>query len=165
MQSASSIQEQELQAVKHGDAFALFDPHGDVAGAENAPEGVYYKDTRHLSFWRLTVGGTSPMLLGSAIDDRVDALIVDLTNANIVNRFGSRIPNDVLHLGRIKFLFEGSAFERLAVRNFDSCEHRFSLELTLGSDFRDMFEVRGAKREERGVQAEPVCNHDGLEYN
>lgn len=165
MQSASSIQEQELQGVKHGDAFALFDSHGDVAGAENAPEGVYYKDTRHLSFWRLTVCGTSPMLLGSAIDDRVDALVVDLTNANIINQFGMRIPNDVLHLGRIKFLYEGSAFERLSVRNFDSCEHRFSLELSLGSDFRDMFEVRGAKRERRGKLAEPACNDDTLEYN
>lgn len=164
MQSASSVQEQELRAVKHGDAFALFDPHGDVAGAENAPEGIYFRDTRHLSFWRLTICGTTPMLLGSAIDDRVDALIVDLTNPNIVNRSGARIPNDLIHLSRIKFLYEGSAFERLAVRNFDSCERRFSLDLTLGSDFRDMFEVRGARRKERGTMAEPVCGTSTVDY-
>ncbi|QWC57170.1 amylo-alpha-1,6-glucosidase [Erythrobacter sp. 3-20A1M] len=164
VQSASSIQEQELRAVKHGDAFALFDQHGDIAADETAPEGVYYRDTRHLSFWRMTICGRTPMLLGSAIDDRVDALIVDLTNGNLTNRAGKRIPKEVLHFGRIKFLHDGKAYERLAVRNFDDCEHRFSIEFTLGSDFRDMFEVRGAHREKRGKQQEPRCNESSVEY-
>ena len=109
VQSSTSIQEQELRAVKHGDSFALFDTHGDVVGAEATPEGVYFRDTRQLSFWRLTICGTYPMLLGSALDDRVDALIVDLTNSSLTNRTGQRIPNDVLHFGRVKFLHEGSA--------------------------------------------------------
>jgi len=164
VQSSTSIQEQELRAVKHGDSFALFDPHGDVVGAEATPEGVYFRDTRQLSFWRLTICGTYPMLLGSTLDDRVDALIVDLTNSSLTNRTGQRIPNDVLHFGRVKFLHEGSAFERLSVRNFDQCAHSFSIELTLGADFRDMFEVRGDKRERRGTHAQPRCTPDGVEY-
>lgn len=164
VQSSTSIQEQELRAVKHGDSFALFDTHGDVVGAEATPEGVYFRDTRQLSFWRLTICGTYPMLLGSALDDRVDALIVDLTNSSLTNRTGQRIPNDVLHFGRVKFLHEGSAFERLSVRNFDQSAHSFSIELTLGADFRDMFEVRGDKRERRGTHAQPRCTPDGVEY-
>lgn len=164
VQSATSIQEQELRAVKHGDSFALFDTHGDVVGTEGTPEGVYFRDTRQLSFWRLTICGTYPMLLGSALDDRVDALIVDLTNSSLTNRTGKRIPNDVLHFGRVKFLHEGSAYERLSVRNFDECPHSFSIELTLGADFRDMFEVRGDKRERRGTHAQPRCRPDGIEY-
>ena len=162
--SPSSIQEQELRAVKHGDSFALFDTHGDVVGTGNAPEGVYFRDMRHVSYWRLTMCGTYPLLLGSALDDRVDALIVDLTNARLTNRDGRQIPNDVLHLGRVKFLFEGSAFERLAVRNFDERAHSFSIELTLGADFRDMFEVRGEDRARRGRRAKPECDGIGISY-
>ena len=165
VQSTSSIQDQKLRAVKHGDAFALFNTLGDIAGTENAPEGIYYRDTRHLSFWRMTICGTHPMMLGSAIDDRVDALIVDTTNTGLTNRKGELIAADLLHFGRIKFLHEGNAFERLTVRNFDDTQHRFTIELTIGADFRDMFEVRGAKREGRGFQHAPRCNDDGVQYS
>ena len=162
--SASSIQERELRAVKYGDAFALFDTHGDIVGGEAAPEGVYYRDMRHLSFWRMTVCGTYPMLLASTIDDRMDSLIVDLTNANLTNREGRNIPGEVLHFSRIKFLHEANAYERLAVRNFDECAHSFTIELTLGADFRDMFEVRGDTRERRGEQDAPACSESEIAY-
>ena len=165
VQSASAIQDQELRAVKHGDAFALFNTAGDVVGTENAPEGIYYRDMRHMSFWRMTICGTQPMMLGSTIDDRVDALIVDTTNTGLTNRKGERIAADLLHFGRIKFLYEGNAFERLAVRNFDDRPHSFTIELTIGADFRDMFEVRGAKRDRRGIRQSPRCTDDGVEYS
>ena len=59
-----------------------------------------------ISFWRLTLCGAYPLLLGSALDDRVDALIVDLTNPRLTNRQGQQIPPDVLHFSRVKFLYE-----------------------------------------------------------
>ena len=154
-----------MRAVKHGDAFALFNTLGDIVATENDPEGIYYRDMRHMSFWRMTICGTHPMMLGSAIDDRVDALIVDATNTGLINRHGERIAADLLHFGRTKFLHEANAFERLAVRNFDDRPHRFTIELTVGADFRDMFEVRGAKREGRGLQHVPRCNGDGVQYS
>ena len=163
-QSAASIQDRELRAVKYADSFALFDPHGDLVGTERAPEGLYFRDTRHLSFWRMTLCGMPPLLLGSAIDDRVDALIVDATNPTMTNREGTRIANEALHFNRIKFLYEGAAYERLAVRNYNDKAHRFSIELTLGTDFRDMFEVRGATRAQRGTQHAPECNGAGIVY-
>src|SRR3546814_7161001 len=81
---SASIQERSPRALKSGDAFALLDPHGDALGAMHGPEGIYYRDTRHLSYWRMTMCGAYPMLLGSTIDERVDAMIVDLTNPDIV---------------------------------------------------------------------------------
>src|SRR3546814_1748916 len=41
------------RTLKSGDAFALLDPHGDALGAMHGPEGIYYRDTRHLSYWRM----------------------------------------------------------------------------------------------------------------
>ena len=163
-EAASSTQERRMLAVKHGDAFALFDNHGDVVGAENAPEGVFFRDTRHLSFWRLTVCGTYPLLLGSAIDDRLDALNVDLTNPGLTNRDGVRIPADALHISRTKLLYDKSGYERLTVRNFDRKTHKFSLEIVLGADFCDMFEVRGSKRKMRGTRHGPLLHEGSVRY-
>lgn len=160
--SSGSIQTSDLRAVKHGDSFALFDPHGDIVGTQDAPDGIYFRDTRHISFWRMTVCGSYPLLLGSAIDDRIDALIVDLTNADCHGVGRTRLPKDVLHFRRIKFLHEGRAFERLSVRNFDRVAHHFSIEITLGADFRDMFEIRGDRRDRRGDALPPQCSSNSL---
>ncbi|MBT0667599.1 amylo-alpha-1,6-glucosidase [Novosphingobium profundi] len=152
---SASIQERQPRALRSGDAFALFDTHGDALGAMHGPEGVYYRDTRHLSYWRLTLCGEYPMLLGSSMDDRVDALIVDLTNPDIVGRDKTLITNDAIHINRTKFLFENRMHERIAIRNFDEEAHHVRIEITMGSDFKDMFEVRGTHRSRRGDKLAP----------
>lgn len=149
---SASIQERQPRALKSGDTFALFDVHGDALGAMHGPEGIYYRDTRHLSYWRLTVCGSYPMLLASAIDDRIDALIVDLSNPDIEVDGEVAIPNESIHINRTKFLHDGCAHERIVVRNFNDRRHRLKLEMTLGADFHDMFEVRGERRAQRGVK-------------
>jgi glycogen debranching enzyme len=159
---SASIQERLPRALKSGDAFALLDTHGDAMGAMHGPEGVYYRDTRHLSYWRLTMCGTYPMLLGSSIDERVDALIVDLTNSDIVEDDAVVIPNDSIHINRATFLFDSCMHERIAVRNFDEHPHRLSLELTLGCDFQDMFEIRGDRRARRGEKLSAICTADSI---
>jgi glycogen debranching enzyme len=154
---SASIQERLPRALKSGDAFALLDPHGDALGAMHGPEGIYFRDTRHLSYWRMTLCGVYPMLLGSEIDERVDAMIVDLTNPDIVNSDKVVIPNDAIHVNRAKFLFDNCVHERIAVRNFDDRAHCLTLEFTIGSDFQDMFEVRGERRPRRGQKLATTC--------
>lgn len=161
---SASIQETFPRALKGGDAFALLDPHGDALGAMHGPEGIYYRDTRHVSYWRMTMCGVYPMLLGSVIDERVDALIVDLTNPDIVNGDKVVVPNDAIHVNRAKFLFDNCMHERIAVRNFDDAPHRLTLEFTIGSDFQDMFEIRGERRPRRGHKLSAVCAVDSIEH-
>lgn len=159
---SASIQERLPRALKSGDAFALLDPHGDILGAMHGPEGIYFRDTRHLSYWRMTMCGAYPMLLGSVIDERVDAMIVDLTNPDIVKNDKVVVPNDAIHVNRAKFLLDNSMHERIAVRNFDDQPHRLTLELTLGSDFQDMFEIRGDRRPRRGHRLPSQCSEDSI---
>jgi len=147
---SASIQERQPRALRGGEAFALFDMHGDALGAMHGPEGIYYRDTRHLSYWRLTLCGEYPMLLGSSMDDRVDAFIIDLTNPDIAEDGETLIPHDAVHINRTKFLFENRMYERIAIRNFDERPHHVRIEITIGSDFKDMFEVRGDQRAHRG---------------
>lgn len=161
---SSSIQERHPRALKSADAFALLDPHGDALGGANGPQGIYFRDTRHLSYWRLTVCGAYPMLLGSAVDERIDAMLVDLTNPDIVGDGNVSIPNDAIHINRAKFLFGGCVHERIAVRNFDEHPHRVTLEITLDSDFQDIFEVRGDRRERRGNKLATLRSADSLTH-
>ena len=62
------------------------------------------------------------------------------------------LHKDTLHIVRTIFLWRGTAYQRLGVRNHGSlpveicgCRSRF------GSDFADVFEVRGTRRNRRGV--------------
>lgn len=159
---SAAIQEHLNRALKGGDTFALFDAHGDALGAMHGPEGIYFRDTRHLSYWRMTICGNYPMLLGSGIEDQVDALVVDLTNPDITRDDGSILPNDVIYINRTKFLNDDRAHERLVIRNFDDRPHRIQLEFTVGADFLDMFEVRGDRREKRGQKLASECRTDGV---
>lgn len=158
MPPSASIQERQPRALKSGDCFALFDPHGDALGAMHGPEGIYYRDTRHLSYWRMTICGSYPMLLGSAIDDRIDALVVDLTNADITDGDRVVVPNNVIHINRTKFLHDNCAHERLVIHNFDKHPHRITIEMTLGADFQDLFEIRGERRANRGKRLASLCD-------
>lgn len=155
---SASIQERQPRALKSGDSFALFDPHGDALGAMHGPEGIYYRDTRHISYWRMTICGSYPMLLGSAIDDRVDALVVDVTNADITNGDDVVIPNNAIHINRTKFLHGNCAYERLLIRNYDEHSHKITIEMTLGADFQDLFEIRGERRAKRGSKLASICD-------
>lgn len=161
---SASIQGRQPRALKSGDTFALLDPHGDALGAMHGPEGIYYRDTRHLSYCRLTICGDYPMLLGSAIDERMDTMLVDLANPDIVQNDTVVIPNGTIHVNRAKFLFDNCVHERIAVRNFDEQPHRLTIEVTIGSDFQDMFEVRGDRRPKRGQKLAAICTGNAVTH-
>ena len=58
----ASLQERRPRTLKHGDTFAVFDHNGDALAGPGSPEGIYHRDTRHLSHLYLTVDGHRPML-------------------------------------------------------------------------------------------------------
>src|SRR6476619_2418668 len=72
--AAASLQERRPRTLKHDDTFAVFDHNGDVLSGEGSPEGIFHRDTRHLSHLYLTIGGARPMLLSSTLRDDNAAL-------------------------------------------------------------------------------------------
>jgi glycogen debranching enzyme len=149
--AAASLQERRPRTLKHDDTFALFDHNGDALAGPGSPEGIYHRDTRHLSHFYLTVDGVRPMLLSSTLRDDNAALTCDLTNPDLYDNGGRlKLGHDLIHIRRSRFLWNGSCYERLAVRNFDEERRHVRLELAFAADFADIFEVRGTKRERRG---------------
>ena len=55
--ATTSLQERLLRTMKHGDTFAVFDHNGDALAGPGSPEGIFHRDTRHLSHFELTLDG------------------------------------------------------------------------------------------------------------
>ncbi len=165
--AAASLQERRPRTLKHGDTFALFDHNGDAHSGPGSPEGVFHRDTRHLSHLYLTVDGTRPMLLSSTIREDNATLTCDLTNPDLFDKDGKMVlGHDLMHLRRSRFLWNATSFERLVLRNYDEQPRKVSVELAFEADFADLFEVRGTKREKRGETHPPEVSgsHVTLSY-
>ncbi len=161
--AAASLQERRPRVLKHGDTFGLFDHNGDALGGQGNPEGLYHLDTRYLSFFSLTIDGERPMLLSSTPRDDNAALIFDLTNPDLYDAGGARVlEHDLIHIRRLRFLWNGACYERLAVRNYDNEPRRVRIGMNYSSDFADLFEVRGSRRKARGAMQPPDINGDSV---
>ncbi|MDG2570888.1 glycogen debranching N-terminal domain-containing protein, partial [Vibrio parahaemolyticus] len=145
--SQSSLQERRPRTLKHGDTFGVFDRNGDVLSGEGSPDGLFHRDTRHLSHLDLLINGVRPILLSSTLRDDNAVLTCDLTNPDLYDETGRLLlEHDVIHIRRSKFLWNAACFERLLVRNFGDRPQRLALELRYEADFADLFEVRGTRR-------------------
>ncbi len=144
------------RTLKHGDCFAVLDSHGDIGATPGGPDGVYYADTRFLSHLEMALNGLQPLLLGSNLRDDNAVLTVDLTNPDMFFEKRLLLPKDTLHIVRTLFLWRGNAHQRLALRNHGDRPVRLHLSLTFGNDFADIFEVRGMRRQRRGVSSQEV---------
>ncbi|MGE0523606.1 MAG: glycogen debranching N-terminal domain-containing protein [Variibacter sp.] len=146
------------RTLKHGDCFAILDSHGDIGASPGAPDGVYFHDTRFLSRLELLINGFQPLLLGSNLRDDNSVLTVDLTNPDMYFEKRLVLPKDTVHIVRTIFLWRGTAHQRLSLRNHGERAVGLNLSFTFGSDFADLFEVRGMRRERRGRLADPTVN-------
>lgn len=154
--ATASLHERRPRTLKHGDSFAVFDHSGDAIAGPGSPEGLYHRDTRHLSHLYLTVNGMRPILLSSALRDDNAMLTCDLANPDFVGEDGRVIvEHDLIHLRRTRFLWEGAIYERITIRNFDAESRQISVGLAFAADFADLFEIRGMTRLRRGTLRAP----------
>jgi glycogen debranching enzyme len=138
---------QRLYALKDGDTFLVADSHGDIAGAA---DGLFHDDTRILSRWELLLGDRSPTLLSGAVSqDNVYFTSHGLNHA-IPIPAGPVQPPGVVHVERKRFLWGDRLYERVQLTSYNQDPITLPLGFRFAADFRDMFEVRGARRRARG---------------
>lgn len=138
--------------LKHGDLYLLTDQFGDVR-PDTRGLGLYRHDTRLLSCAALRMNGARPALLRAAIGGTFEGSI-DMTNPDQPRNIDDKIePGELPHrsLGVRRSRVIGPALEeRLLVVNHGESPATVPLELVLGADFADIFEVRGYQRPARG---------------
>jgi glycogen debranching enzyme len=164
VEAQTSLVDRALRTLKHGDAFAVTDAHGDIGLVPESPEGLFFQDTRYLSFFELRLEGRRPLLLASVLQDDNAALSVDLTNPDIALDAESGLPRDMIALHRTKFLWSDACYERIGFRNYDSRSRRFQLQLRFDADFHDLFEVRGMKRNARGSRSVDTADGNAVVF-
>jgi glycogen debranching enzyme len=148
-----------LFVLKHRDTFLVADAFGDICGNG---DGLFHDDTRVLSRFALTLGGHPPSLLGAAVSQDNVFFTSNLTNRPLPPLGGRPVPEGVLHIERTRFLWEERLFERLTITNYAELEAVAPLSLSFAADFRDMFEVRGTRREVRGSLLATAVTTDAI---
>jgi glycogen debranching enzyme len=99
-------------------------------------------------------------LLGSNLRDDNALLAIDLTNPDIFSDQRIVLQKDTLHIVRTVFLWRGTAYQRLGLRNFGDRAADLRLVVLFDSDFADLFEVRGLRRDRRGVLSRKLLGPD-----
>ncbi len=148
------------RTLKCGDTFIVIDSRGDIAAASGRSAGLFHQDTRYLSRLELFINDIPPLLLGSNLRDDNSALFVDLTNPDIISDQHIVLERDSVHILRTLFLWRGTAYQRLRLRNYSDRAVELRLSILFENDFADLFEVRGSHRERRGSATAKLHGND-----
>lgn len=157
--SKVSLQSEQLRVLKNRDTFAVLDCSGDILVGHATAEGLYHRDTRHLSYFAIGLNGARPLLLSSMMRDDNSALTCDYTNPEMREDGQVLIEQDLIHVSRAQFLWQGVLYQRFSIRNYgDDKTRRVTLDFAFAADFADIFEVRGINRARKGRIHQPVVD-------
>jgi glycogen debranching enzyme len=120
-----------------GSTFLVSNPNGDIDARPDQPEGLFFKDTRHVSKWTLTINGLALVVLST------DAIEYYYAQYFCTPPTGTIYKNPTLSLIRRRFIGNGFV-EDLTVFNHCSDVQPVELRLGFGADFCDLFEVKDA---------------------
>lgn len=149
----SSYADDRTKILNQTDTFGIFDRWGDIKQLGEEVQGIYHQGTRFISDLEFKINNMRPLLLSSAVKEENELLSVDLTNPVILftekdNKLS--VPKGEIYIGRSKFLRDGLCYETITLVNYGADKYEFQASLKFQADFKDIFEVRGIKREKRG---------------
>ncbi len=138
--------------LSHMNTFAVTTSRGEVTPPGARELGVFHDDTRYLSRWELELP-RPPTLLSSGTEgcltSQVDLTTTDTEGGGLLDE-----PVQYLHVARRQVL-DGAFQEEIVVTNHLGRAVCFDLAVRFGADWADVFEVRGARRDARGVILSP----------
>lgn len=134
-----------LIAINDGFTVMTSDPDGQIH--DGGEQGLYFRDTRMISAYRLGISGESWELLNAAAITHYGARI-HLTNPKLIDETGE-IPAHSVALDIGRTVGDG-LHEDFDMTNFGDRPIRITLELEIRSDFADIFEVRDKRHAARG---------------
>lgn len=143
--------------LKSGDAFLVAGTSGDLLPT-NKEAGLFWHGTRFLQLCHITLQGHGPVLLSHALAEMGNACQIDLTNEPLTTGNDILIGQGEIHVERQLTLHHDRLIHTLTVTSFHAQPLDIDLTLYLGSDFSDLFEVRGVARQQHG-QLLPIEQH------
>jgi len=159
--ASSALADDRTRVLKYGDTFAVFNRYGDIESVGHGQLGLFHLETRHLDRMTIRLNGRKPLLLSSTVREDNTFLSIDLTNVDIgASKRSASILRGTLHVYRSKFLADGICYEQLRLTNHGLTSIELWLSVEFGSDYADIFEVRGTSRHNRGNIELPQFSSD-----
>lgn len=141
----------EQIVLKEDQIFVTTNTLGDIPLGDSL--GLYYNDTRYLSVYTLTIENKEPVLLSASSEHNFMANL-QLTNPALGLQGGTTILPNTVSVRRNRLLCGGMR-ERIGLFSYNSFPIKVHMRIDMGADFRDMFDVRGFPRNQRGTMHEP----------
>lgn len=139
--AAGALSREAEVTLVEGSTFCVSDKSGSLG---RAARGLYFRDTRVLSAFELTVDGTAPEILAVIPDQAY--------SCRFVGR-GSRRDGEyeaTLTVERRRFVAAGMR-EDIVLTNHGTSEVTVRLAVKIDTDFADIFEIRGIKGRDREI--------------
>jgi glycogen debranching enzyme len=135
-----------ILTINQGSTVMVTDLGGEIA--LESEQGVLAADTRFVSVYKICSNGRPWTRLASSATTYLSAKIY-LVNQSFTAQEGEEVPEHALSL-TISRVAHGGIHEDLDVTNYSQKPIRFNLELTLHSDFADLFEIKSKTFIRRG---------------
>jgi glycogen debranching enzyme len=124
-------------SILDGSTFLVSSPNGDIDARPDQAHGLFFKDMRHLSQWKLTIKGIP-----------LDVLSTDAVEYYYAQHFcipptGTIYRNPTISIIRRRYIGNGFV-EDVTVLNHGTEAEEIELRLDAGADFADLFEVKDA---------------------
>ncbi|HET9682110.1 MAG TPA: glycogen debranching N-terminal domain-containing protein [Candidatus Limnocylindrales bacterium] len=164
--SASSVRSiADAVVIKDGEPFFICPPDGQIPTSGDHGYGLYHHDTRFLNGYELAIAGVRAHALAatSILGSRG---VLELTTPEIDLGHGRTIAKERLAIRWTRQLDGDRArlTDQIELRNFDAEGARLPLRFRFGSDFEDIFEVRGLLEEQLGALHKPRWDGDTLVF-
>ncbi|PWT85257.1 MAG: amylo-alpha-1,6-glucosidase [Acidobacteria bacterium] len=169
--AGSSPSDDRTRVLKYGKCFAVFNRYGDIEPLGLGEHGIFFRSTRHLSEFVLGLWNCRPLLLSSTVKADNFAFVADLANVDVAQNGSIFVPRGTLHVVRSRFLWRDVAHEELRIVNYGLEPLNVPVRIAFASDFADIFEVRGVRRERRGLRLDDqitansiLMTYEGLDH-
>ncbi|HEY8740302.1 MAG TPA: glycogen debranching N-terminal domain-containing protein [Candidatus Dormibacteraeota bacterium] len=135
-----------------GTSFVISERSGDISGGT---QGLYVRDARYLSSWRLLVDGLRPSLLTAHHVDPYSTLVF------LMNSAGGTLPPNAVSVIRRRVVGAGME-EEIELQSHLDRHVEFDIRLDVEADFLDLFEVKAKAFSNPGdrVFIEAAADHD-----
>jgi glycogen debranching enzyme len=153
----------KVLSIKEGETFLYSDIAGNLDDRHEYGHGLYHRDTRFLSHFRMKVSGRDPVLLSSS-SERAYMSYVDLTNPELFTDGDQMVPQQTLNIRRVRAI-HGRLFERIRVKNYNPHPVQATMSFSLAADFADIFQVRGFRADDRGHIEPPLATESRAEFS
>ena len=120
-----------------GSTFVVSDRAGDIEGSPDDPHGLFFRDTRFLSRWKLTLDGEPVSPLST------DDIHYSYAQFFLVRGTGTIYADSSVSVLRQRLVGDGF-HEDLTVMNHGSSPVELHVRYDAGADFADLFEVKDA---------------------